>query len=78
MKNGEEVVSVGGAVDASMKNIGTSATNSVLLDLSKAISITNILMLSFFISGGQSVASASTWRTGGLRTGLCGGVTPID
>ena len=35
MKNGEEVVSVGGAVDPSLKNIGTSASNSVLLDLAK-------------------------------------------
>ena len=37
MKNGEEVVSVGGAVDPSLKNIGTSASNSVLLDLAKVI-----------------------------------------
>ena len=35
MKNGEEVVSVGGAVDPSLKNVGTSASNSVLLELSK-------------------------------------------
>ena len=35
MKNGEEVVSVGGAVDPSLKNVGTSASNSVLLDLGK-------------------------------------------
>ena len=35
MKNGEEVVSVGGAVEPSLKNVGTSASNSVLLDLGK-------------------------------------------
>ena len=35
MKNGEEVVSVGGAVDPSFKNVGISASNSVLLDLAK-------------------------------------------
>ena len=35
MKNGEEVVSVGGAVEPSLKNVGTSASNSVLLDLVK-------------------------------------------
>ena len=37
MKNGEEIVSVGGAVDASLKNVGTSASNSVLLNLAKVI-----------------------------------------
>lgn len=35
MKNGEEVVSVGGAVDTSKENIGTSATNSIMLELTK-------------------------------------------
>ena len=35
MKNGEEVVSVGGAVDPSNKNVGTSASTSVILDLVK-------------------------------------------
>ena len=42
MKNGEEVVSVGGAVDPSLKNVGTSASNSVLLDLAKVMTILNI------------------------------------
>ena len=37
MKNGEEVVSVGGAVDQSNKNVGTSASNSIILDLVKVI-----------------------------------------
>ena len=37
MKNGEEIVSVGGAVDASLKNVGTSASNSVLLNLAKVL-----------------------------------------
>ena len=41
MKNGEEVVSVGGAVDPSLKNVGTSASNSVLLDLAKVVIILN-------------------------------------
>ena len=35
IKNGEEVVSVGGAVDKSLKNVGTSASNSVILNLEK-------------------------------------------
>ena len=35
IKNGEEVVSVGGAVEKSMKNVGTSASNSVILNLEK-------------------------------------------
>merc|ERR1719474_1087665 len=35
MKNGEEVVSVGGALDPSNKNVGTSASNSIILDLMK-------------------------------------------
>ena len=37
MKNGEEVVSVGGAVDQSNKNVGTSASNSIILDLVEVI-----------------------------------------
>ena len=37
MKNGEEVVSVGGAVDQSNKNVGTSASTSIILDLVKVI-----------------------------------------
>ena len=37
IKNGEEVVSVGGAVDKSLKNVGTSASNSVILNLEKVI-----------------------------------------
>ena len=39
MKNGEEVVSVGGALDPSNKNVGTSASNSIILDLMKVIKI---------------------------------------
>ena len=35
MKNGEEIVSVGGVMEPSTKNMGISASNSVLLDLSK-------------------------------------------
>ena len=35
MKNGEEIVSVGGAMEPSAKNMGISASNSVLLDLAK-------------------------------------------
>jgi len=35
MKNGEEVVSVGGAIDPSNKNVGTSASTSIILDLKK-------------------------------------------
>ena len=41
IKNGEEVVSVGGAVDKSMKNVGTSASNSVILNLEKVFVQTN-------------------------------------
>ena len=35
MKNGEEVVSVGGAMEPSAKNMGISASNSVLLNLAR-------------------------------------------
>jgi len=35
MKNGEEVVSVGGAIDPSNRNVGTSGSNSIILDLAK-------------------------------------------
>ena len=35
MKNGEEIVSVGGAMEPSAKNMGISASNSVLLDLAR-------------------------------------------
>ena len=37
MKNGEEVVSVGGAVEHSNTNVGISASNSIILDLIKVI-----------------------------------------
>ena len=37
MKNGEEVISVGGAIDPSNRNVGTSGSNSVILDLAKVI-----------------------------------------
>ena len=35
MKNGEEIVYVGGAMEPSAKNMGISASNSVLLDLAR-------------------------------------------
>ena len=44
MKNGEEIVSVGGAMEPSAKNMGISASNSVLLDLARVCkSVSDIL-----------------------------------
>ena len=41
MKNGEEVVSVGGAMEPSAKNMGISASNSVLLDLARVCCVSS-------------------------------------
>ena len=42
MKNGEEIVSVGGAMEPSAKNMGISASNSVLLDLARVCHYSSI------------------------------------
>ena len=51
MKNGEEVVSVGGALNPSNKNIGTSASNSIILDLMKVIKIFLRLCIKLSLTG---------------------------
>lgn len=44
MKNGEEIVSVGGAMEPSAKNMGISASNSVLLDLARVCDNSDIYL----------------------------------